>query len=88
MTQTQQLPGQPVQPISQPVRYTSEREIEREITRISQLAHIVDYEAAHEAADQLLRDVLEVIAGGHAQYTYLAAAVLKVYELDFPRWMA
>lgn len=88
---TRPLPGQPAQPISQPisqpVRYTSEREIDREVARIAQLGQH-DYEAAHAAADDLVREVLEVISGQHAQYAYLAVAVLKVYELDFPRHMA
>jgi len=87
MTQTRPVPGQPVHPISQPVPYASDREIEREVARIAELGQH-DPEAAHVAADELVKTVLETIAGGHAQYAYLAVAALKVWDLDFPRWAA
>lgn len=77
MTQTSTLPGQPVQPLSQAVRYSSDREIDREVARIRELA-ATDMRQAKADAVTLMQDVLEVIAGGHAQYTYLAAAVLKL----------
>lgn len=84
---TRPVPGKPVFPVSQPVRYTSTVEIDRQIEVIAGIAQH-DPEQAHSMADDLVREVLEVISGVHSQYTYLAVAVLKVYELDFPRWCA
>jgi hypothetical protein len=58
------------------------REVE-EIRRIQS-----DDERAHARADRLWRAVLEAIVSGDDKPAALAAAALKVDELDFARWCA
>jgi hypothetical protein len=44
--------------------------------------------AAHNAEDQLYRDVLTTIADGTPHHQALAAAALNAAALDYQRWYA
>ena len=62
-------------------------EIEERVETIGKIQD--DYEAAHEKEDSLMRDFIEYVAqNGDCHMATLARAVLKVEELDFPRYCA
>lgn len=59
------------------------------------LNHIADIagddEAAHSAQDNMFGEVLRAIASGKLSIRYvreLAKTALKVYDIEFARWMA
>ena len=47
-----------------------------------------DPEAAHSLEDDTMRHILRLTAEGHPQARQLAAEMLTIAELDFPRWCA
>lgn len=61
------------------------KDIKNKIKKIKAISK-VDPEMAHAEEDQLLVQVLEVIASGIEDPMEYAKAVLMTKELHFPRW--
>jgi hypothetical protein len=64
----------------------TERQVQDRVARIRRFAEVhKDFPYAAKLEKVLWEQVLETIAGGHAQAGYLAAAALETKKIEFPR---
>jgi len=61
-------------------------EIKQRVQEIAKNAG--DPESAHSMEDELLFDFVRLIAEQDSEFSAAAKEVLKVAEIDFPRWCA
>lgn len=61
-------------------------EIAERVAQVKTVAGARDFEHAHTLEDNLVDDVLTVIAAGASNAQELAQRTMEALRLDFPRW--